>query len=119
MSEANTDASTPKNNHNKPDGAGYDEAMIKVLDDVEHVRTRPGLYIGGYNPRGLHHLVYEIVDNSIDEALAGYAKNVEVTINVDGSCTVIESSLWMVTDTSFAKPASASSIELSTTSYTR
>src|SRR5688500_4096673 len=68
-------------------GGGYDARMTKSLDDVEHVRTRPGMYIGGYNPRGLHHLVYEIVDNSIDEALAGYAKHVEVRINPDGSCT--------------------------------
>jgi DNA gyrase subunit B len=68
----------------------YNEAMIKVLDDVEHVRTRPGMYIGGYNARGLHHLVYEIVDNSIDEAMAGFAKNIEVRINADGSCTVTD-----------------------------
>src|SRR5689334_9409101 len=68
--------------------AGYTDAQIRVLDDVEHVRTRPGMYIGGYNPRGLHHLVYEIVDNSIDEALAGYAKSIVVQINADGSCTV-------------------------------
>src|SRR5947207_3617515 len=73
-----------------PDPAKYDEAQIRVLDDVEHVRTRPGMYIGGYNPRGLHHLVYEIVDNSIDEALGGYAKHIEVRINPDGSCTVID-----------------------------
>src|SRR3954467_10444746 len=64
--------------------------MIKSLDDVEHVRTRPGMYIGGYNPRGLNHLVYEILDNSIDEALAGYAKHVEVRMNADGSCTVTD-----------------------------
>src|SRR5688500_8251351 len=68
----------------------YNEAMIRVLDDVEHVRTRPGMYIGGYNPRGLHHLVYEIVDNSIDEALAGYSKSILVKINADGSCTVVD-----------------------------
>jgi DNA gyrase subunit B len=72
------------------DNGGYNANMIKSLDDVEHVRTRPGMYIGGYNPRGLHHLVYEIVDNSIDEALAGFAKHVEVRINPDGSCTVAD-----------------------------
>src|SRR6476660_9398757 len=82
----NTTAQGPSPNGN----AGYNEAMIKVLDDVEHVRTRPGMYIGGYNPRGLHHLVYEIVDHSIDEALAGYAKFIDVSINVDGSCTVVD-----------------------------
>ena len=68
----------------------YNESMIRVLDDVEHVRTRPGMYIGGYNSRGLHHLVYEIVDNSIDEAGAGYAKTIHVKINADGSCTVTD-----------------------------
>src|SRR5688572_15458869 len=72
------------------EAAKYDEAQIRVLDDVEHVRTRPGMYIGGYNPRGLHHLVYEIVDNSIDEALAGYCKSIIVKINADGSCTVTD-----------------------------
>ncbi|HEY1922809.1 MAG TPA: DNA gyrase subunit B, partial [Tepidisphaeraceae bacterium] len=66
----------------------YDEGMIRVLNDVEHVRTRPGMYIGGNNIKGLHHLVYEIVDNSIDEALAGFAKNVLIKINADGSVTV-------------------------------
>src|SRR6476646_4118448 len=68
----------------------YDESMIRVLNDVEHVRTRPGMYIGGYNARGLHHLVYEIVDNSIDEALAGFCKSILVKINADGSCTVVD-----------------------------
>src|SRR3954463_4390569 len=72
------------------DNGGYNANMIKSLDDVEHVRTRPGMYIGGYNPRGLHHLVYEIVDNSIDEAMAGHAKHIEVRINPDGSCTVTD-----------------------------
>ena len=64
--------------------------MIRVLDDVEHVRTRPGMYIGGNNIRGLHHLVYEIVDNSIDEALAGFCKTIFVKINADGSLTVAD-----------------------------
>src|SRR6266436_5741676 len=71
-----------------PGSGGYTDSMIRVLDDVEHVRTRPGMYIGGYNPRGLHHLVYEILDNSIDEALAGFCKTILVKINADGSCTV-------------------------------
>ncbi|HEX4793847.1 MAG TPA: DNA topoisomerase (ATP-hydrolyzing) subunit B [Humisphaera sp.] len=82
-----TNPTTPPQRHLTSD---YNESKIRVLDDVEHVRTRPGMYIGGYNPRGLHHLVYEIVDNSIDEALAGYAKHIEVRINPDGSCTVID-----------------------------
>ncbi len=76
---------TPNASHASGD---YSESAIKVLNDVEHVRTRPGMYIGGYNTRGLHHLVYEIADNSIDEALAGYAKHIHVKINADGSCTV-------------------------------
>src|SRR5436190_22162684 len=67
----------------------YGASHIRSLDDVEHVRTRAGMYIGGYNPRGLHHLVYEIVDNSIDEALAGYCKSILVKINADGLCTVV------------------------------
>src|SRR5947207_11221529 len=73
-----------------PDPAKYDEAQIRVLDDVEHVRTRPGMYIGGYNPRGLHHLMWEIVDNSIDEAGAGFCKSILIKINADGSCTVAD-----------------------------
>jgi DNA gyrase subunit B len=72
------------------EAAEYNESMIRVLNDVEHVRTRPGMYIGGYNTRGLHHLVYEIVDNSIDEALQGYCTSVNVKINNDGSCAVID-----------------------------
>ena len=74
----------------KAETAEYNESDIQVLDDVEHVRRRPGMYIGGYNPRGLHHLVYEIVDNSIDEALAGFCKQISVKINADGSCTVTD-----------------------------
>ncbi len=68
----------------------YNESMIKVLEGVEHVRKRPGMYIGDTTPRGLHHLIWEIVDNSIDEAMAGFANHILIKINADGSCSVID-----------------------------
>ena len=66
----------------------YDDKALEHKSDLEHVRLRPGMYIGDTTHRGLHHLVYEVVDNSIDETMAGYATKVEVTINTDGSVTV-------------------------------
>ncbi|MEN7973251.1 MAG: DNA topoisomerase (ATP-hydrolyzing) subunit B [Verrucomicrobiota bacterium] len=73
-----------------PDAAGYGADHITVLEGIEAVRKRPAMYIGDTGSRGYHHCVYEVVDNSIDEALAGYCSNVEICINEDGSLSVID-----------------------------
>ena len=74
----------------QPEADHYDAEQIQILEGLEAVRRRPGMYIGSTSSKGLHHLVYEIVDNSIDETLAGFCDTITVQIKPDGSITVTD-----------------------------
>ncbi|MBG6099334.1 DNA gyrase subunit B [Nocardioides luteus] len=106
------DQTTPMPDDQTADGVAYDASAIQVLEGLEAVRKRPGMYIGSTGARGLHHLIWEIVDNAVDEALAGYCDTIKVTLREDGWVSVADNGRGIPTDTAAGQEIPAATLAL-------